>query len=276
MRPAIPYEGEINPEFLPPESLWLAVEPLLPDVAKPTGRKRKPDRQMFFAIFYLLRTGIQWKALPRSLGAPSTVHDRFQLWVKTKVFYRLWQSGLLEADIEGRLDYSFQSVDGCATKAPLGGEATGRSPTDRGKAGVKRHIMTETQGIPLSLTVTGANTHDVTQVGQLLEGTPVWLPLPDEEHPQRFCADAAYDGEPIRSLIGLWYYEDGIKSRWDEVQELKTPGYRARRWVCERTHCWLNRYRRILVRWEKKVANYTALLHLCCALITWKQCEVFG
>lgn len=133
MRPAIPYEGEINPEFLPPESLWLAVEPLLPDVAKPTGRKRKPDRQMFFAIFYLLRTGIQWKALPRSLGAPSTVHDRFQLWVKTKVFYRLWQSGLLEADIEGRLDYRFQSVDGCATKAPLGGEATGRSPTDRAK-----------------------------------------------------------------------------------------------------------------------------------------------
>jgi putative transposase len=72
-------EFGIDPQFLPPESLWLAVEPLLPE-PKPRprgGRPPMPNRDAFFAIFYVLRTGLQWKALPRTLGAASTVHDRF-------------------------------------------------------------------------------------------------------------------------------------------------------------------------------------------------------
>jgi len=74
------------------------------------------------AIFYVLRTGCQWKALPRSLGAPSTVHDRFQEWREAGVFEKLWRAGVLEYDEKIGLDWDWQSMDGAMTKAPLGGK----------------------------------------------------------------------------------------------------------------------------------------------------------
>ena len=109
------YEGSVDKAFLPPESLWQAVEPLLPwEKSKPKGgRPPESSRKMFFAMFYLLKTGCQWKALPRALGCASTVHDRFQQWVKAGVFGQLWSLGLLQCHVEGRLDFTWQSIDGC-------------------------------------------------------------------------------------------------------------------------------------------------------------------
>ena len=272
------YEDSINAEFLPSESLWAAVEPLLPfrPAYSGPGRKPKPDKQMFYAIYYVLRTGIQWNALPRCLGASSTVHDRFQQWAEAEVFYKLWHHGIVELHVEGRLDWEFQSIDGCQTKAPLGGQATGANPTDRGKQGVKRHLLTDTNGFPIGLAVTGANQHDKTQVEHVLETMPMLPPIPTDEYPQHFCADKGYDYNDIRSVIGFWQYENHTKSRGEEAKACRTPGYRARRWVCERTHSWMNRFRRLLIRWEKKVENYEAMLHLACAFIVWKNTLIFG
>lgn len=86
------------------------------------------DRQAMTAIYYVLRTGCQWNALPRSLGASSTVHDRFQEWRKAGVFEDLWQDGVWEYDEKKGLEIGWQSMDGAMTKAPLGGEATGPNP----------------------------------------------------------------------------------------------------------------------------------------------------
>jgi putative transposase len=269
-------EYTIDAQFLPPEPLWQAVEPLLP-LHRPRpkgGRPPMPDRDAFFAIFYLLRTGIQWKALPRCLGAASTVQDRFQHWREAGVFAQLWATGLLEFEIKVGLDLEGQALDSAMTKAPLGGEATGPNPTDRGKKGPKRHLLTEGKGLPIGLVVTGANRHDKTQVEAVLDSQP--LVLFSEETPH-FCADKGYDFADVRSLVGLWGFEDHIKSRGQEVSEAaKIPGYRARRWVCERTHSWMNRFRRLLIRWEKKKDNYLALLHLACAFIVCRHCPVFG
>ena len=77
------------------------------------------DRQAMTAIFYLLRTSCQWKALPRSLGAASTMHDRFQWWREEGVFYKLWQAGLAEFDVCVGLDWEWLAMDGAMTKAPL-------------------------------------------------------------------------------------------------------------------------------------------------------------
>jgi transposase len=86
------------------------------------------DRQALDAIFYVLRTGCQWKALPRSLGAGSTVHDRFQEWQQAGVFEKLWKAGLLQYDLAVGIDWEWQAMDGAMTKAPLGGKRNGSQP----------------------------------------------------------------------------------------------------------------------------------------------------
>jgi transposase len=86
------------------------------------------DRHALDAIFYVLRTGCQWKALPRSLGAGSTVHDRFQAWQQAGVFEKLWKAGLLRYDIAVGIDWEWQAMDGAMTKAPVGGKRNGSQP----------------------------------------------------------------------------------------------------------------------------------------------------
>ncbi len=91
---------------------------------------------------------------------------------------------------------------------------------------------------------------------------------------QGLCMDAAYDSDEVREIAQEFGYTTHIRSRGQEGKA-KEAGKKARRWVVERTHSWLNRYRRLLVRWEKKAHNYLALLHFACALITWNRC-LFG
>ena len=108
-----------------PDVLWNRITPLLPPrnrKRKKTGRPRMNDRKAMSAIFYVLRTGCQWNALPRSLGASSTIHDRFQEWRKAGVFKRMWIDSLLQYDRETGIDWKWQAMDGVITKAPLGGK----------------------------------------------------------------------------------------------------------------------------------------------------------
>ena len=122
-----------------PDELWRRIEPLLP--AKPPqprgGRPWMPDRQAMDGIFYVLRTGCQWKALPRTIGAASTVHDRFQQWVKAGVFEGLWAAGVLEYDALKGIEWEWQALDGAMSKAPLGGKRCGSQPDRPRQAGHK-------------------------------------------------------------------------------------------------------------------------------------------
>jgi len=262
-----------------PDELWSRIEPLLPhkEPSPKGGRPRMPDRQAMDAIYYVLRTGCQWKALPRSLGAASTVHDRFQEWRKAGVFQRLWQVGLLEYDQRVGIDWEWQAMDGAITKAPLGQEGTGPNPTDRGKKGTKRSLLTEGKGVPLAVAVEGANRHDMKLTEATLQAIMIERPEPSAEKPQHLCLDKGYDYPQIRELVEEWGYTAHIRTRGEEAEAKKRiPGYRARRWVVERTHSWLNRFRRLLIRWEKKVENYLAMLHFACAWITFRAAGVFG
>ena len=111
-----------------PDELWERLQPVLPaERPKPKGgRPRMPDRLALDAICHVLRTGIQWKALPRELGAASTVHDRFVEWRQAGVFSGAWRQALQEYDARKGLDWTWQAMDGAMTKAPLGGAAPGR------------------------------------------------------------------------------------------------------------------------------------------------------
>src|SRR5262249_6823665 len=117
------------------------------------GRPRKPDRQCADATFFVLRTGCQWKALGATRFVPgSAAHDRFQEWVADGPFLRLWEGGLLEYDALKGIDWRWLSMDGCMTKAPLGGKKTGPSPTDRPKRGAKPHPLPAPTTVPTTLT----------------------------------------------------------------------------------------------------------------------------
>ncbi len=89
---------DVGYDYQIPDELWKKIEPILPPPKpkKKLGRPRMDDRMAMTAIFYILRTGCQWKALPRSLGASSTVHDRFQEWQKAGLFKEMWKKGLME------------------------------------------------------------------------------------------------------------------------------------------------------------------------------------
>lgn len=145
------------------------------------------NRRAFEAIMYVLRTEIQWNALPRELGASSTVHDRFQEWEQAGLFKVLWQTGLSEYDQVQGIEWKWQSIDGAMTKAPLGKSATGANPTDRGKLGVKRSLLTDEAGIPLAIVVNGANRHDMKLLCATLEGFVITRPEPTEARALSTC-----------------------------------------------------------------------------------------
>ena len=163
------------------------------------------------------------------------------------------------------------------TKAPLGGEETGPNPTDRAKRGVKRSLLTEGHGVPLGLTVEGAQRHDMKLVRPTIESIVVERPEPNEEQPQGMCMDKGYDYQEVRDILVEFGFTAHIRSRGEETKELtQEAGKRARRWVVERTHSWMNRFRRILIRWEKKPENYIAFLHFACVLIAFRAAGLFG
>ncbi len=96
-----------------------------------------PARKALEGIFYVLRTGCQWKALPWEYGSGSTVHRRFQEWLEAGFFEKIWSKGLEQYDELEGIGWEWQSLDGCMVKAPLVLESVGKNPTDRGKNGDK-------------------------------------------------------------------------------------------------------------------------------------------
>lgn len=124
--------------------------------------------------------------------------------------------------------------------------------------------------MPLGLAISGANTHDQKLLRETLDSLP--LPRPQRSsRRQHLCLDKGYDCAAIRRRLRRRGYVPHIRSRGEEQSEKRMRGKRARRWVVERVASWLNRYRRILVRWEKKAENYQALLHFVFAHILWRN-----
>jgi len=188
------------------DSFWARIEPLLPKPKsryRGRGKNRKhmggrpaaDRRKLVTGILYIMRTGCQWNALPKEFGSGKTAHRYFQRWVRAGVFRRMWQAGLTEYDELRGLDWTWQAADGAMTKAPLGGEKTGKNPTDRGKVGTKRSLLVNEQGLPLGIVVSGANTPDGRLLDATLHAVPIERPDPTITA-QHLCLDKAYSGEP--------------------------------------------------------------------------------
>ena len=142
----------------------------------------------------------------------------------------------------------------------MGEKSTGPNPTDRSKAGTKRSLLVEGQGIPIGITIDGANRHDMKMTRLTLLSMVIHRPLPSssrELQQQHICLDKGYDYPEVYDLLEEYGYTMHICKRGEDYnndnkkkkRRRMIPKYRARRWVVERTHSWMNRFRRLLIRW---------------------------
>jgi len=264
--------------FRLPTPLWRKIKKCLPKKRKKTkrgGRPRVCDRAVINGIWYVLWTGCQWKAVHREwFGVSSSViHERFQRWRQMGIFQKLMRKMLAYYATERALRWQWQAIDSKSCAAPLGGEKTGKKPTDRGKLGAKLHLLVDERGAPLSVVLTGANRHDKVAAKELIVSVMLKRPVHKEQH---LCADKAYDAQEVREFALLEGYVSHIKvnprrraaqSDDETLKEKETAEkiHPARRWVVERTISWLSKRRGIRTRWSKKAENWLALVQLACA-----------
>src|SRR5215218_8692058 len=245
-----------------------------------SSRHQRPNR-------YVLWPGCQWKALHREwFGVcSSVVHERFQRWRQMGIFEKLMKR-MVEyyARARGGVGWRWQAMDSKNSPAPLGGQKTGKNPTDRGKRGAKINLLVDERGAPLSVVLTGANRHDKISAVDLIVSMALKRPAHKEQH---LCADKAYDATDVREFAASEGYiahikanprtadggSDGEDLKEKEGAEQKT--HPARRWVVERTISWLTKRRGLRTRWSKKSENWLAMIQFACAHVLFNV-AVFG
>lgn len=126
------------------------------------------------------------------------------------------------------------------------------------------------RGVPLSIVVTGANRHDVSQLAKVLQGKIV-EPIMETEA-ENLCADAGYSGKAPRKAMVEAGYVPHVRPRGEEKKEKRdNPLFKARRWVVEVSHSWFNRFRKLTIRYEKLDATHLALTHLAATIIALRK-----
>ncbi|MDQ0904700.1 transposase [Streptomyces canus] len=255
------------------DGLWERIEPLLPVVARRCrhpGRKRLEQRKVMCRILFVLYTGIRWEVLPQELGFGSgmTCWRRLRDWNETGVWQQLHELLLAELRAGDILDLSRVSVDGSHLRALKGGDATGRSPVDRGKTGSKHHVIVDAHGIPLAATV-GGNRNDVTQLLPLIHAVP---PIRGKRgrprrRPDVLYADRGYDHDIYRRQVR----ELGIRPRIARRGTGHGSGLGKSRWVVEAALALLHWFRRLRLRWQIRADIHQAFLTLGCAIICWRR-----
>ena len=131
--------------------------------------------------------------------------------------------------------------------------------------------------MPVGWGVAGANRPDMKLVAETVESVIVKRPRPTKTRPQGLCMDKGYDYAAVREIVQEFGFTAPMRARGEEAQAInRQAGFKARRWVVERTHSWMNRFRRVLIRWDKQVENYLAFLHFACALIAFRAAGLFG
>ena len=138
---------------------------------------------------------------------------------------------------------------------------------------MKRHVLTDGRGVPIAVLTTGANVHDKWLVGAVLDATVVRAPR-GPRRPVHLCLDKGYDYADAEAAVRHRRITPHIRRR-GEPPLLGCVHGKPRRWVVERTNSWHNRYRGLLVRWERKAANYLAMLHLTCGITAFRQAYGF-
>lgn len=252
------------------DELWSRIEPLLPKHHSPGpegGRPPVDDRAAFTGILFVLRTGIPWELLPQEMhcGCGMTCWRRLRDWQASGVWDKLLAVMLSELRGDDKIDWSRAAVDSSSIRAVGGGEATGPNPTDRARPGTKHHVLVDGHGVPLAVSITGANVPDIKQLLPLVVAVPAvgGKPGHPRSRPKRLYADRAYDSEPARCILRWLGIEPLLAKRGTE----HGSGLGRFRWVVERTISWLHQQRRLRVRYERRSDIHSGFLTLAAGLI---------
>ncbi|QRP50837.1 IS5 family transposase [Amycolatopsis sp. FDAARGOS 1241] len=258
---------------LVPDDLWALVEPLVPPAKERPqggGRARTDPRAVFTAIVFVLTSGCAWRHLPPSFGVSvPTAHRTFTEWTEAGLWRQLHQAVLDELGGRGLIDWSRAVLDGASVRAKKGGGLTGPSPVDRGKPGSKIHVLSDGAGLPLTVAISAANTHDSHALRPLVNALP---PIrsrrgPRRRKPAKLHADKAYDIPALRA----WLRQRGIVPRIARKGIESAEKLGKHRWVIERSIAWLTGYRRLTIRYERKAGHYLAFLTLAATITCHKK-----
>ncbi|MEE4423368.1 IS5 family transposase [Streptomyces sp. DSM 41528] len=249
------------------DDLWALIEPLLPPrPERSPGPKPVPDRLCLQGILYVLHQDIAWQLLPLELGFGSgqTCWRRLDRWQQTGFFDQLHRILLAKLNAAGQLDWSRACVDGSHIRAKWG-KAIGPSPVDRRKTGSKHHLICDGKGTPLQAITTAANVNDITQTLALVDGIPPVAGRPG--HPRRrpdaLLGDKAYDSRAVRRELRKRRIVPVISREGAP----NIQGLGKLRYVVEQTFALLHQFKRLAVRWERRLELHDAFLSLACSLI---------
>ena len=258
---------------LVPDALWELVQPLLPPPRprrfRYPGRKPLDDRRALTGILFVLKTGIPWEDLPAEMGCGCgmTCWRRLRDWHEAGVWFHLHQVLLEHLDDADKIDWSRAAIDSTFARALGGVEGSGPNPTDRGRPGVKQHVVVDAHGIPLSGASTPANQPDVKELLPLVD---TMGPLDEDGEPrcrpEVLYGDRAYDSEPHREELR----ERGMEPRLARRNTPHGSGLGVFRWVAERTISWLHGFRKLRLVTEKTEAMQFAFLDLALAVICFR------
>jgi len=267
------YKSCINKAFLLSETLLMHAQEIVIDLNIKSRVGRPPINfvQGLNGIYYLLRTGMMWKALPRCFGSTSAVHRLFQKLRLNGFFRKLWYAELQRYDEIHGLDLEIQAGDCAHIKAPLGQEKTGKSPVDRRKLGTKRSIIVDKKGIVIGVALSSGNRHDSQLFKDSIQSIPSFLPQPayKEMH-----LDSAYDSKQIRVILFNFYYVPKISKNKRNSKAKIIQLTEKKRWVVEGAHSWMNRFRRLLIRFEKLASNYLALMQFSFSITIFNRLRI--
>ena len=212
-----------------------------------------------------------------ALGPKSTVHDWFQRRAAAGSSSESGRSWLPSVTNSAECSGSGSRPTRCWARPALGGKKTGKNPTDRGKKGTKKSLVTDGDGGPLGVVIAGANVLERRLLAATIESIVVERPEPTKDEPQHLSLDKAYDnptGEGAATAAG---YTAHIRRIGEEKKGCdRSQGHKPRRWVVERTFAWLSKCRGILVRYDKKDINYLALIQLACGLFWYRRLHRMG
>ena len=257
-----------------PDDLWELLAPLLPP-PKPRryrypGRKPIDHRQALTGILFILKTGIPWEDLPQEMGCGCgmTCWRRLQEWQHAGVWEDLHQLLLAKLRGAGQIDWSRAAVDSSFARAFGGVAESGPNPTDRGRPGVKHHVLVDAHGIPLAADVTAANVPEVNELLTLVEsiGPVGGKPGRPKQRPEELYGDRAYDAEPHREELRA----RGIEPKLAKRRTAHGSGLGVFRWVAERALSWLHGFRKLRLVTEKNLDMQYAFLTLATAIICYR------